>query len=73
MELPLSSNEREALSRFVSKLIEDVDKVATLLESRGAHSEYSRSAQTQLERTLDMLQAVERLEFKLEVPIPEKI
>jgi hypothetical protein len=65
MDTPLSSNEREALSRFVEKLINDVDKLAALFESRGADSALPRLAQANLQRTLEALQTVERVEILL--------
>ncbi len=52
----LSYNEREALSRFVLKLISDVEKVTALFESRGADASSSRAAQAHLQATLDYLQ-----------------
>jgi hypothetical protein len=57
MESPLSRNEREALSRFIAKLIEDVDRLATLFESRGADSAATRLAKAQLERTLQSIRS----------------
>lgn len=57
MESPLSAHEREALSRFVSKLIEDIDRLAALFESRGADSAAARLAQSQLQYTLEVLTA----------------
>jgi hypothetical protein len=62
MESPLSLNEREALSRFLAKLIEDIDRIATLFESRGADSAATREAQAQLRSTLDSLATHEPLE-----------
>lgn len=56
MYAPLSSDEREALSRFLAKLVEDADKLATLLESRGIESCLPRQACSNLARTLELLQ-----------------
>lgn len=56
MDAALSHNEREALSRFLAKVIEDVDKVAVLFESRGADSTLTRAAQENLRATLALLQ-----------------
>lgn len=55
MYAPLSSDEREALSHFVSKLVEDVDKLASLFESRGLESTLPRTAHDHLRRTLEVL------------------
>lgn len=73
MEAPLSANEREALSRFISKLIDDVDKLAALLESRGADASRPRAAQVMLQRTLDDLQTVERVEIALQARMPGSV
>ena len=72
MHSPLSVDERDALTRFVNKLVEDVEKVATLLESRGADSSLPREAQANLRRTLDLLQCVERMEIRLNPRVSEK-
>jgi hypothetical protein len=61
METALSQNEREALSRFLSKVIEDVDKLSTLFESRGADATLTRAAQANLQETLASLRSDERL------------
>jgi hypothetical protein len=71
MDGPLSANEREALARFVSKLIDDVDKLAGLYESRGVDSTLPRAAQNKLQRTLEQLQTVERLEIELHAAVPD--
>jgi hypothetical protein len=55
MDTILSHDEREALSRFLTKVIEDVDKVAILFESRGADSTLPRAAQENLKSTLAAL------------------
>ena len=62
MESPLSLNEREALSRFLAKLIEDIERVATLFESRGADSRTTREAQERLKSTLESLASDEDLD-----------
>jgi hypothetical protein len=56
MDTALSQDEREALSRFLNKLIEDVDKLAVLFERRGADSTLTRAAQENLRATLAALQ-----------------
>lgn len=56
MYTALSQNEREALARFVAKLVEDVDKLASLFESRGVDAAPTRTAQEQLKSTLAVLQ-----------------
>jgi hypothetical protein len=56
MDTALSPNEREALSRFLLKVIEDVDKLAVLFELRGADSTLTRAAQENLRATLAALQ-----------------
>ena len=61
----LSFNEREALTRYVGKLIEDVEKLADLLEGRGVDAEQPRSAQASLRKTLATLKPLERLEIRL--------
>lgn len=71
MAAPLSLNEREALSRFVANIVDEVDKVASLLESRNADAADARAAQALLKSTLDSLTAVERLEIRLQACIPE--
>ena len=48
----LSTDEREALSHFLTKVISDVEKVADLFESRGADATLTRAAQANLEATL---------------------
>ena len=63
MKAPLSVNETEALTRFVSKLIDDVDKLATLFESRGADASLARAAHINLKRTLEGMQEPERFEI----------
>lgn len=63
MKAPLSANETEALSRFVSKLVDDVEKLASLFESRGADSSLARAAEINLRRTLDRLNEPERFEI----------
>ena len=73
MDAPLSSNEREALSRYVSKLIEDVDKLGTLFEMRGADPSLPRSAQALLQQTLDELIAAERAELQLQAGTPDRV
>ena len=65
----LSINEREALSRYLSKLIDDVDKVAALFEKRGADSTLPRSAQANLQKTLDELEVRERIEAHFQTRI----
>ncbi len=59
---PLSPSEREALARFVTKLVEDVGKVAALLESRGVDGSFPRAAEINLRRTIESLQPMERFE-----------
>lgn len=56
MHEALSHSEREALSRFLAKVIEDVDKLSALFESRGADASLARAAQANLEATLACLQ-----------------
>lgn len=56
MYTALSQNEREALARFLAKLVEDVDKLASLFESRGVDASPTRTAQEQLKTTLVALQ-----------------
>jgi hypothetical protein len=56
MNTALSQNERQALARFLAKVVEDVDKLASLFESRGVDSTVTRSAETQLKTTLETLQ-----------------
>ena len=73
MGTPLSSNEREALTRFVAKLVDDVDKVASLLEARGGDASLSRDAQSKLQRTLDNLQTVERFSIRLQARVSEEV
>ena len=63
MKAPLSANETEALSRFVSKLVEDVDKLASLFESRGADSTLAREAEMSLRRTLEQLTETEMFDI----------
>ena len=63
MKAPLSANETEALSRFVSKLVEDVDKLASLFESRGADSSLARAAEVNLRRTLEKLNDAETFDM----------
>ena len=65
----LSINEREALSRYLSKLIDDVDKVAALFEKRGADSSLPRAAQANLQKTLDELEVPERIEMHLQARV----
>lgn len=72
-EAPLSMNEREALSRFVSKIIDDVEKVATLFESRGADAGSARAAQRQLKSTLESLKTWERIELKMDSGLSGRI
>jgi hypothetical protein len=48
----LSHDEREALTRFLVKVISDVEKVSTLFELRGADTTLTRAAQANLETTL---------------------
>lgn len=52
MTSPLSQSEREALSRFLARVISDVDKLSALFESRGADATLARAAQTNLEEIL---------------------
>ncbi len=73
MNSPLSSNEREALTRFVAKLVDDVERVATLLEERGGDAALSRDAQSKLQRTLDNLQTVERFSIRLQARVSEEV
>ena len=73
MDSPLSSNEREALSRFVAKLVDDVDKLAALFESRGLDGSHLRVAQSGLRATLDGLKTVERVEFLIQAHMPGAI
>jgi hypothetical protein len=70
MESPLSSNEREALTRFVAKLVDDVDNLTALFDQRGADGSHLRAAQNELRATLDSLKTVERLEFRLQARVP---
>ena len=70
-DLALSPNEREALSRFVSKMIDDVDHLSSLFESRDKDTSDLRSAHASLQRTLDSLRPVERLEIKLQARVAE--
>lgn len=63
MDAALSHNEREALSRFLAKVIDDVDKVAVLFESRGADSTLTRAAQENLRATLAILQDADEPAF----------
>lgn len=53
----LSLDEREALSRFLAKVISDVEKVSALFELRGADASLTRAAQANLETTLARLRA----------------
>lgn len=62
----LSLNEREALTRYVDKLIEDVGRLAALLEGRGVDAVQPRSAQASLVRTLAALKPSKRLEIRLD-------
>lgn len=64
----LSHNEREALSRFLSRVILDVEKVSSLFESRGADASLTRAAQANLEQTLQDLSLAEAEELPLCVP-----
>jgi hypothetical protein len=47
-------------------LVEDVDRLAALFESRGADASLPRAAQSNLQRTLDELYGVERIEISLQ-------
>ena len=58
----LSQNERQALSRFLVKVISDVEKVSALFESRGADAALTRAAQANLEATLAQLGRDEQYE-----------
>lgn len=71
MEGTLSSSEREALGRFVAKLIDDVEKLAALYEARGIDASLPRAAQRDLQRTLDAMKQVERLEIQLQARVSE--
>ncbi|HZT36638.1 MAG TPA: hypothetical protein VFA28_01980 [Bryobacteraceae bacterium] len=71
MEAPFSLHEREALSRFVANIVEEVDKVARLLESRNADAADARAAQLLLQSTLDSLMAVKRMEIRLQPRTPD--
>lgn len=71
MDTPLSANEREALCRFVAGVINDVQKVITLFEARGADATLPRAAMQNLEITLKNLKTVERLEFQLQAQVPD--
>jgi hypothetical protein len=51
----LSQDEREALSRFLAKVISDVEKISNLFELRGADASLTRAAQANLETTLTRL------------------
>jgi hypothetical protein len=51
----LSLEEKQALSRFVGKIIEDVGRVSTLFESRGVDASSPRAAQAYLTATLALL------------------
>lgn len=73
MDGTLSPNEREALGRFVAKLIDDVDKLAALYEARGLDASLPRSAQRDLQRTLDAMKQVERFEIKLQARVSEEL
>lgn len=64
----LSHNEREALSRFLSRVILDVEKLSSLFESRGADASLTRAAQKNLEQTLLGLRITEAEELPLCVP-----
>lgn len=66
----LSDNEREALSHFLVKVISDVEKVATLFESRGADATLTRAAQANLQTTLSHLRTVDPCEAELHVCAP---
>ena len=55
MASPLSQNEREALSRFLARVILDVEKLSALFEARGADATLTRAAQANLEETLATL------------------
>jgi hypothetical protein len=66
----LSCNEREALTRFISKLIVDVENVTALFESRGADSTSTRAAQANLQATLEYLQHDQEADEELEVCLP---
>lgn len=73
LESQLSYNEREALSRFLNKMIEDVDKLTVLFESRGADAAHTRAAHAHLQRTLDELKPVEQYEFCLQSPVSDGV
>ena len=66
----LSQNEREALSHFIVKVICDVEKVASLFESRGADATLTRAAQANLETTLADLRNGESCESALHTSGP---
>ncbi len=61
MHTPLTTLERDALTRFITKLVDDVDRVASLLETRGGDGALPREAQWLLQRTLESLQTVQPL------------
>lgn len=76
MGIGLSQNEKEALSRFLGKIIEDVDKIATLFESRAADSGSTRTAEKHLRAALAALQPppeekVVEQAFQIESYIPQ--
>lgn len=61
----LSFNETEALSRYVAKLVDDVDKLASLLENRGIDASQPRAAERSLKTTLISLRSEDALELQL--------
>ncbi len=65
MEPDLSIEEREALARFLVKVISDVDKVSALFESRGADAARPRAAKANLEATLAELSPEQNLPAKV--------
>lgn len=67
----LSQNERDALARFIAKVIGDVEKVADLFESRGADATLPRAAQANLQATLDRLQDEEMYSMQLHACVPD--
>lgn len=67
----LSHNEREALSRFLAKVIEDVDKLAALFESRGTDATRTRVAQANLQATLADLRTDAATAAELQTYIPD--